>query len=207
MYKSAPRRRGQNLRRRWDDVLERKATGYRFYKQIKGVHKFQRAFRKVQWTLSAGVQTFYGYSFKLSDVPDVSELSNLFDYYRITGVQITIIPHENVADYGGTNGIATLFTVPDHNDATTPASTSAMLQYPKCRISMLNKPVKFFIKPRTAVLDASNGNSMQQLKFGQWVAMDSSGVDHYGVKFGVQTPSASNFDVYFKYYIECKNPR
>lgn len=208
--RSAPRRRGQNLRtRRYDDILERQRGGMRFYKQIGGVHKFQRAYLKQTWAPTAGNSYYFGYSFSLSELPDYSELSNLFDAYRITGIKLTFMPRHTEAEIGtsGSSGLPTIAIVTDPNDANAPSSTAAVLQYPRAKLIQLSRPYSYYFKPRVATITTGTTNGTAEVKGSMWQNIDSPTVLHYGVKIATYFPSTTTVDVYAKFYLQCKNPR
>lgn len=212
----APRRRGQTMLR--GSFFDRfpKSMGLNWqpptlYKQITGVHRFQRVVQLSDITSSATSDTWthLGYSFNLAQIAAYSEITNLFDWYRISGVKLTFMPLQSEASIASSwAGIPTMVYVKDFNDASAPTSQTDLMQYPGVRTMRLSRPISIYIKPRcsqavggTTVIAKAEG------KNGQWIDTSAVDVIHYGVKASILNNAPFRCLVFLKLYVEAKNPR
>lgn len=156
--------------------------------------------------------SFGALAFTLSDLPNYTELTNLYDEYRIKAVRIFWIPTTNV---NGTvwNGASTIvYSLPalyswiDNDDDTVPTSLAQGQEYEsfKCHGQLSTT------RQRTIIPDASKalytgaaftgyGNARNQ-----WIDNNSPNVKHYGIKYGIvnQTANSGAMDVVATFYLE-----
>lgn len=159
------------------------------------------------------------YSFKLSDLPNYTEFTALFDRYRITGVRLQVMPRISQQTVGGNATAATAYSpviahTIDYDDATTPADINAINQYDSVKYQYEYKPFKVWIRPRAAQAQygsgvfTSYGNSNPK----QWMDVASPDITYYGWKWATNGYSAQltgnqYWDVMATYYLEFMNPR
>ena len=120
-----------------------------------------RHYFKRSWLGSANVQTsitenpsFVGSLFRLNQVPDYTEFTNLFDNYKIHGIKMTFY-RPSLSNSDALNTQVLLHTVYDYDDASAPSSVNQMVQYDNYKVVSLtnqfmkNGKVTRFFKPRT----------------------------------------------------------
>lgn len=129
----------------------------------------------------------------LNNLPNPTEFTYLFDKFSIKGVKLTFnysFDGANTAGPLATNQLPMLYHVIDTDDSTVLTSRDDYLQYETCKMRRLDKPVSVFFKPRYATA-AYNGAFTGYADGGRgWVDCDSSGVQWYGNKWGVEFPTA-----------------
>lgn len=155
--------------------------------------------------------------FQLNQLPGYTEFTNLYDQYRIVGVDIRWTPSVTQAIAGATpdQQLPRLVTVADFNDGTVPTTLSNLTQYQSFRADLFNKTLFRSVKPRTALAVYNNlTNNGYALQDGPtWVDTGSAGVQHYGIKWGLVWPvvgtgiSMGKFtvDFTFKIQLRCVN--
>lgn len=185
--------------------------------------------RATQGAVTLATPNYYGgasMAFRLSDISDVADFTNLFDQYRINGIAVKIIPC--VTNIRGSTSGGTLpdlgcflHIVNDVDDAATPAASAvgmdALRQYESYRsinpYRNNGAPIKFYIKPRVAPAIYGSGTFTG---YGSvrppWIDLVSTGVDHYGMKFLVETIEGAlnqlaEFKVEATYYFSCRGVR
>jgi len=155
-----------------------------------------------------------GVDFQLVDVPAYTELSSLFDQYKITGVAYRfVISRDPMATNVTTKLYPRLTWVHDYDDASAPSSFNEIAQYPNCKehwFSETRQHTKWhFIKPaKSQVMYESATLSGYQPTWKGFVDMASNIMPHYGIKMWwdyLQT--GVTLYMQCKYYVVCKNVR
>lgn len=238
-------------------VLKRsvRRKGYRFNTKTYAYHRYVSTFANVQrstlpgnvgtndpWipttnqfkirdTTNAITEIDASFTPNFNDVKNVTEFTNLYDKYMITGVQYTFrlcnnpnSEHNMGANSAGTstqvasNFYPDLWWCLDYDDSTIITKTQIQ-EYQNCRRRVLqpNRPVKIWLKaPRTrcALLDGSTLKSAGVNRAFQWVDMNQTTIDHFGLKLAICAPSPDvlmnvDFTVHVeaKYYFKCKDVR
>lgn len=144
----------------------------------------------------------FSHTFRLTDIQNYTELTALFDQYRINGCLFKLIPRQNTlhyqtapgvagspptlnTDFGGTNlfgtsnfGFPEICTVIDYDDDTNPANVQELMQYNNFKRTLAVRPHTRYLKPRIKV-DATNTGILLTKK---WIDCDNNGLKHYGIK-------------------------
>lgn len=163
-----------------------------------------------------------GLAFSIGDVPAyASELSPLFDRYRLSGIKVMLIPHfATVAvDDAGTIGVdAILHSVIDLDDDAAPSASvtglQGLMQYPSFRSQSMNgvsnrgRAFQRFFRPRVLGAIANTAAAVVSATSRKAPVLDAASPDipHYGMKLliEVQNPTANattlNFRMMVKYY-------
>lgn len=194
------------------------------------IHYFKRTFRVgdliASYNATTGVTTPInnGLSFNLTQLPNYTELTSLYDQYMIKGIRVNIQPllTEGIASVlsGSTNvwGYPKLSTVIDYDDSTIPASEDVYMQYATLRQTGAFKEHKRYFKPkcRLAGLDAGATITANTVRGANWIDTGVPTVPHYGLKVFQPGPIASGtplvsssiaYSVYATMYVACKNVR
>lgn len=165
--------------------------------------------------------TFTGGSiaFSLNDLPSYTELTALFDKYRIAGVKLRFYPRINqqlLSSITSTtpSGIVPIVTVIDYDDDSVPANLDELMQYQNFKIHDQFKPFSVFLRPQMAIAAYSGAFTSYASGRKIWIDAASPGVKYYGLKIGTQNYSSGSiatydptWDIFLTYYIQCKYPR
>lgn len=180
-------------------------------------HKFIRyATNDVNLDLTAGSapnQVFLAQEFKLSDVMNSSEFTNLYDQFRIIGVKV----YMDWTPYTGgavvvTDALAPVVQLfPDYDDAATPTENAFRSRAIVKHFRMNNGTKTYFFKP--AVLGVNYETAVASAytpKWNTWLDVADSATPHYSLKFwakGVDGLNVGKVNLRFKYYLEMKTSR
>jgi len=170
----------------------------------KAVHKFKRTTASFGTITTDSINPVLGaYNFSFNDIPGYTELTSLFDFYKITGIRIRVMPFTQ----DGSESTASLnnsFNPPfymcvDTSDGSAPVSVDAVLEYDTLKIGWLWKGLDFYFKPKFSDATAAQRSG--------WTATTSAANDWYGVKFAVPPTggSAAKSTVLVTFYVSCKN--
>jgi len=187
--------------------------------------------------IQAGTQFTAGkFMVKMTDVPQIQNYANLYQFYKILKVQAIVIPKfsnadPNSAQYNQTLPVAAwenvrmVYAINDAtNDLATPTSELDVLEDNGCKIKALTRPLKINFAPKVAVdsSDPTTNNLIPvQPKFRPWLGFgaddgnfqNSEAPLHVGVDWVVSCDNTSTTefldvaDVYFKVTFVCKDPR
>jgi len=153
--------------------------------------------------------------FALNQVVGSSDFTNLFDEYRINCVVVKLIPRVNTVQTlaNGTeipnNYVPNLHWVYDYDDANVPSNTDTLLEYGNYRVKAFDRPITWKIKPKYA-LAAYSGAFTSYKPMRGWLDVASPSIQHYGVKFAVDTLQPSQYTSFVIrpiYYISFRNTR
>lgn len=156
--------------------------------------------------------------FKLSNVLQSSDLTGLYDRYKINGIKVKIIPLSNMASTNGQGLIPTMVYHTDYDDAVTPTQDSDVRVKSGAKEVRLDRTRTIYIKPKIAdaILGASAGTAYSVPKAAPYINMSYPDVPHYGLKMYFRdvnlnsaTASSTNTCIRFEttYYISCKDPQ
>lgn len=160
-------------------------------------------------TLVSNSQT---YEFRLGYLPSYTELTALFDQYRIVRVDMKFIPSQTDAQVGATAPMkGYLVLVNDYDDATSYGDVTLALQCNNHRICELGKTIRHTVYPRAAmaVYSGLTTTGYATSAKNQWFDMASPNTSFYGVKDWFQNESgvAMGFMVTYTCYIQCRKIR
>lgn len=148
--------------------------------------------------------------FALSDLPNYTEFTSLFDQYRIIEVEVRFIPYAGnsaCGPYGYSK--PDLLVVADYDDATPPATTAGLLQYENLQIVHGNAPLTVRVRPHAALAAYSGAFTSYANVEHMWMDSGSPNVQHYGVKYSLtQAQGATDLSTYqpwATYKIACRN--
>lgn len=129
-------------------------------------------------------------TFQLADLPGNADFTNLFDYYKITGVklkfQLSLDP--SAATYQNSLRPRMFYCV-DNDDAANPFDTDELRQRGKTREWLLNpnKPLSIFLRPK--YLNLVSYQTIQngyQIAAQKWLDLGIPAVPHYGLKYVIE---------------------
>lgn len=149
--------------------------------------------------------------FRLSDVTGYSELTALFDEYKIEKVEITIQRVSqgiSMVTSGSTLAFfpPTLYTAIDYTDQTG-VDIELLSHYQNCRLHYPTQSVtKIVVNPRFAVDTYPGGYSTKT----GFINTAYPSIHHYGVKYGLEATGGETEGLYqlkvdFKYFLTFRN--
>jgi len=170
----------------------------------------------------SGASAFYARKFELSDVADNANYTDIYDAYRIYGIQVKLIPRLVVDSVDDRSLLVTsnktLYIRPDYDDASVPTTLDSMKGAGQTKVFTFGQPFKMWLKPRVAEAVykgiASTGYKVAEGgRAGPWLDVVSPDVDYYGLKMA-SSPQALTIpdaqyviDIVYTYYIEFRGQR
>ncbi len=166
----------------------------------------QRTVEKTQFQSSLGGATSMALTFALSDLPNYTEFTALFDQYRIEEVSVRLIPIVTTCTPASYTD-SLLYSVVDFDDATT-ATVTDLQQYENVRVSPPTKEVKYRLVPRLAIA-AYGGAFTQYANTQMWLDVGSPSTYHYGLKLACSTAGGAvqTWKIVCNYRVALKNVR
>lgn len=191
------------------------------------VHNYKRWGASDLWTVSGdGLTSFWSraLTFSLSGVTEHSELTQLYDQYKIMAVVVKVhllnnpdafyqLSAASGASVNGANFYPKLWYYRDYDDNTAPPDRTTLKQIGKAKCFTLrpNKTYSFKIKP--AVLNLMSGTTTAPI-WPNRLDCTNSTQTHYGMKFVLDyeqqpPPTGQDVKVMFEtlYYIKMFNSR
>lgn len=131
------------------------------------------------------------YTFKLDNVVNPTDFTNLYDMYRINKVQLHLEPQtvENASQYATSMPKRKLRVVHDYNDANPLTQEDDYLEYSNCKSYSTNRTVRITLYPKiNNVVENSGGapsafTSLNSNKV--WLNIAEDEVPHFGLKIFV----------------------
>lgn len=184
-------------------------------------HFFKRTYTQ-EVTTTSGVIGL-GREWQLALLPNYTEITALFDQYRINCVVVRVIwrssglsqietANNNVA------GMPIMYDVIDLDDSTAAASAAEIQEYSKHHITPFgtNRRTRSLkVYPRTANTvyrtGATSAYGMARRK--QWIDCSYADVPYYGWKSWIDVPQGggtaqeASFDLHFTVYLQCRQSR
>lgn len=195
-------------------------------KLARQVHSFKRTayLGTATATISAGgiaTPIANAHSFQLNQLPGVTEFSNLFDQYKITGAKITYTPTASegiinpAVNSSAALGYSRVHSVIDYDDSNAPASEDALLEYGSHKSTAPFQTHSRFIKPKVLhEIYRSLATTAYAPKGSTYLDMTNVDVPHYGLKVWVSAPNTFfgtantiSYKMYMTLYFTCKNTR
>lgn len=178
---------------------------YRIFKSLStrgGVeHQFIRSFNN-NWGLNMGATGTNGLNFRswtvtLNQLPGISELTQLYDYYTVDECRLKIHFSWNMAQIADKAGTAQPFALPvfynvsDKDDDVLPGSIDELREYPnmKSRIARGTIVIKSKLYPKSIVAETDAATVTARLatdfnKKGHFLDMANANVQHFGLGKG-----------------------
>ncbi|MEO5351358.1 MAG: hypothetical protein H7836_17210 [Magnetococcus sp. YQC-3] len=161
------------------------------------VHYHSRYVRAVDTTTLTTVasETSHTFTFRLSDVDNVTDYTNLFDNYRIIGVKLTFRLMTNPDSNNflnstvftqGANFYPKLWYLKDYDDGNT--LTVAQIRErakAKCRILNPNRFVTIYVpypRPLDEIVDNGGATTVIAANKPYWIKSDGVNTQHFGLK-------------------------
>jgi len=160
--------------------------------------------------------TALAYTATMTQLPNVTDFSNLYDSYMIKKVVVKIIPKfTNVALASGATtqntNLQQIHSVIDYDDGVAPGSINDLVQYHSYRMTRGHVPHTRTFVPKVELVETNTGGGGggQAAKAYQWCDFDNINTAHRGMKFIIPSPTVTGTTVYYDqlitYYFSCKN--
>lgn len=166
--------------------------------------------RKVQFSLISlvpAVTARNGFMyFRLNDIPQYTDITNLFDQYKINKVKVEFIPTVNSFD-DSTDEIPQVLVAIDKNTAAPLSGVDTVMAYQNCQQFSADKYYSRSFKPNYLIADSLGSNYQTAQTFQSTSLYD---IHHYGLQWAVPIfANTTNVDiqVWVTYWIECRTPR
>jgi len=159
-------------------------------------------------TPNTSIATFGAYSFALSDLPDYSEFTNLFDEYMIAKVTISFRPQfQNMVSTAGQKDPYFMYVV-DKDDSAAATNINTLLQYPAVRITSSTRSHFITFKPRFAAPIFNGVTDAYGSRTG-YLDCSNAAVPHYGFKWAIDSAPTTtiSYIVWVKYVIMLRGVR
>lgn len=159
--------------------------------------------------------------FKLDNVLEKTDLTSLYDRYKINGIKWKIIPCSNMASVNGQGLVPSFVYHVDYDDDNTPTTDASVRVKAGAKELRLDRTRSIYFKPKVAQMlagssinpGATTGYSVPQAA--PWINSTYSGVPHYGLKMFFRNvnlmPGSGNINTQFRiettYYLACKDPQ
>ena len=187
---------------------------------------FTETFKATTLTANAG----FNLSSVISQVPQVSQYSNLYQKYRIIKAVWLMFPtwsggeQQNVAVFNAASGPSVppglysvgtsrvVFAINDTPAQTLPTSENEVLQDTGCKVKFLDKKLTITNHPTADLKDANGVQMTLKKKFINFATTGNPDVTHYGVNGWITQPvsgtgTAQQYAVYCKLTFQLADPR
>jgi len=155
-----------------------------------------------------------GSVFRLNDLPNVSDFTNLFDRYMITYVKINFyLKIDPSAQIAASATFPKIYMVRDYDDeAIIPGNINTLREAAKCVVRVLNpnRPVTIGLRPATQSLTQLTATTtVRTPQWKQWIDLASPDVPYYALKWAIDDFTNTNYklDVEYQYWFRCKDVR
>lgn len=158
------------------------------------------------------------YQFKLDNIVNPSDFTNLYDQYKINKIQLFLEPTANQTGAPVNNPVQRkLAVVHDYTDATPLASEDNYLEYSNCKRynAIRNNAIKITLYPKIKnVVENVGGQTNAYTTMNSnrvWLDCDNDEVPHFGLKIFVPANISSNasplFRVRAKFWLSFRNSK
>lgn len=130
-----------------------------------------------------GYQFGASMSFSLQNLQTVSDFTNLYDQYKITGVKLTFIPTSSEATVNSSGYLPTMYWATDNDDSSPPSETE-IRQKNNVKMRRLNNPMSVYVKYPKCVIDTqlTGGTNLALMTKTGWINCTNTQVQHNGLK-------------------------
>lgn len=207
--------RGRALQRRRRQRIQRalrrvtKYVGGRKFRP--NTYDFKRTiFYENLFIVNSGTPLGYAFEQKFSQLPGVTDFTNLYDSYMIKKIVVKLIPkitqHNLSTTTIGNADLPQVHSAIDYDDATTPTSVNQLVEYQSHKMTRGNQVHTRVLVPKVELSTSSTGNAPKAF---QWLDCDDTTVNHRGIKVWFNAPQSTGCTVYYdmlvKVYFSCKN--
>lgn len=232
-FRRRPYTRKRTYRKRFSRFGRRKMNTNVYYFKRKSSFLYDwvsnAAFSEID-AAAAGQPTIKNIAFRLQDVPQFTDFTNVYDSYRIRGVKVNLIPVNNVSTWtqttGMTGGQTGLFNAGQfairsfsafdpNNDGVGIVGLTGVQQvqeYQNSKWTPYNRIHKRYVKPRITLTSPDGSNGINIVGKQPWVqCADNGQTIHYGMPFVIDPTAIPSGTVMYKveatYYMQFARPK
>lgn len=156
-------------------------------------------------------------SFQLDSVLQKTDLTNMFDRYKINGVKLDFLFQQNTSDMAGGSLLPVMWGSYDFDDDAPPTTREQIQVKGYCRQRVLNANRNFsiYVKPRILRQAATaSGPDISTSDRAPWINSTQSDVTHLGYKFWIDnwlgvpasdSPAKAMLTIQPTYYLSLKD--
>jgi hypothetical protein len=208
-------RRAVRSRRAWLRRAKRVVSKAKRANIGRDVHYFKRMINNPGQFVGNALYTplLQANSFNFNQLTGASEFTTLFDQYKIEKIMVKFfLKIDPSAQSAAGASYPKFYWVADHDDDTAAPTLNALREHTKCRVRVMNpnRPVTVIFKPsilgmRYKTVSTTGYSPM----FNQWLDCNDSTVPHYGIKWGIDDLTNTNYkvDTEVTYWFACKDAR
>lgn len=170
-------------------------------------------------------QGSFGYHFKLSQFPQYTEYTQLYQWYKILSVRLTFYPEQNahesisanaasVSYDGAGSKVSTaplLVVSPDQTSDALFGTINDAMAHHNSRFHSFNSGKEFsiYLSPKPNSLIGNSGGEVRTLSSAnKWITTDSAEVEHYGLRcYMDRFPDAASVYVVMEMKVAFKQPK
>jgi len=153
--------------------------------------------------------SFYSFAFTLADLPEYASFTNLYDQYRIVKIQCLFMPL-TLLQTAGTSVVTSsaLVVIADYDDNSSLTTMAQLYNYQNVQFCKCQDKLEFAIRPRIAMAAYSGSFTSYANLSPQWIDTNSTAVQHYGIKCGIdQSTQIPSWVFYARYFLEFRAVR
>lgn len=146
--------------------------------------------------------------FRLDQLPNYTDITNLYDEYKICGIKRKYVLDANASELNsGVRPLVNLITVKDYNTTTVLGSETEALEYGTFKMNRLDKTTTRYFVP--AVLISGTYGTFKK----RWIDTAKPDATHMGLREAVTSSSNTealalgNLKIYTTFYIAVKNTK
>lgn len=221
LYRGLRRLARPRVLRRRPRVMRRKKTQNKIHSFVRWCDKdavYTTAELGPNSIVSKAVVQNLTYQFKLDDVVNPTDFTNLYDSYKINKIQLFLEPTMNQTSSPATWPVQRkIAVVHDYTDAMPLTQEDDYLEYANCKRYNIvrNNAIKLTLYPKIKnIIENKDGgaNAYTTLSSNKvWLDMDNDEVPHFGLKIFIPASVSVNDDQLFrvraKYWLSCKNSK
>lgn len=170
----------------------------------------RRSLQSTTFASSTLADTHKAFSFALSDLPNASEFTSLFDMWRIVEVECLFLPSITEMTPGAPN-VGLQMSVIDYDDATALSAPGSYLQYQNVMVHRLGEPIRRVFKPNPNLRlsdGTATGVTSGSAPRNTWVDVASSNTPYFGLKlFLGQNTVQVTYVAVFTYILQFRGVR
>jgi len=220
LYRGLRRLARPRVLRRRPRVMRRKKTGNKIHTFTRWCDKDTLYGEKgPSQIVDTGSAQHLVYQFKLDNVVNPSDFTNLYDSYRINKIQLFLEP---TADQANGSGVSypvarKVRVVHDYNDANPLTSEDEYLEYSNCKsyFPFSKRGIKITLYPKiNNIIENAGGaaNAYTSMNSNRvWLNIANDEVSHFGIKMfvpgGLLPAGNLVYNVRAKYWLSCKNSK
>lgn len=167
------------------------------------IHRVQQIVNIGTFTSTTATPVLSSVTFSFNTLPNATDFEGMYDQYRVDKMTVHFVPACNFVSQSYQCGM--LYTAKDYNNAVSPSTGNAVLEYQSAKISPSYEHHYRSLIPSCNAVDAL-GNTLMQGR--PWVPITSTTTSWYGVKYAMICPYAAttfSMQIFVTVHLSFKN--